>query len=77
MPQAEQAAEYLMMSLRLDEGLDLARYHALSGAALDPQACARLADMGMVIQSGERLVATQNGRMVLNSVVRDLLPDPT
>ena len=76
-PQAEQAAEYLMMSLRLSEGLDLARYHALSGVALDPRACARLAEMGMVTQSAERLMATQNGRMVLNSVVRDLLPDPT
>ena len=71
-PLAEQATEYLMMSLRLSEGTDLARYAALSGR-IDANAINGLRDMGMVETRGDRLIATTEGRMVLNAVLRELI----
>ncbi len=68
----EHSLEYLLMSLRLSEGLDLARYQAISGAALNAQKIHELSDIGMVEMAGGRLCATSNGRMVLNAVLRDL-----
>ncbi|MES2433207.1 MAG: radical SAM family heme chaperone HemW [Pseudomonadota bacterium] len=68
----EHGLEYLLMSLRLSEGLDLARYRSVSGAELSAQKIRELSGMGMVEVSGGRLRATPNGRMVLNAVLRDL-----
>lgn len=69
------ASEYLMMGMRLSEGLDMARYTQLAGRDL-PQARLRgLADLGMVTISGDRLSATDQGRAVLNAVLRELLVD--
>ena len=72
-PRAEQATEYLMMSLRLAEGTDMQRYAALSGAPLNAYIINRLEDIGMVRRDGARLIATHQGRMVLNAVLRDLI----
>ena len=72
-PLAEQATEYLMMSLRLAEGADMQRYAALSGAPLNAYIINRLEDIGMVRRDGARLIATHQGRMVLNAVLRDLI----
>lgn len=68
----EHRLEYLLMSLRLSEGLDLTRYQAISGAALSAQKIRELSDIGMVEATGDRLRATPNGRMVLNAILRDL-----
>ncbi|MCV2867298.1 radical SAM family heme chaperone HemW [Defluviimonas sp. WL0002] len=70
----EQAVEYLMMALRLAEGMDLARYRAISGSPLDQVAVARLAELGLVTQETDQLRATASGRAVLNGVIRELLP---
>lgn len=70
----DRAGEYLMMGLRLTEGIDLARHEALGGAPLDGAAVARLTDLGMVVQEAGRLRATEAGRPVLNAVIRELLP---
>jgi len=72
-PLAEQADELLMMGLRLAEGVDLARQARLAGQPLDAQALARLDDLGLVIRTGGRLIATPAGRAVLNGVLRELL----
>jgi oxygen-independent coproporphyrinogen-3 oxidase len=69
----DQAAEHLLMSMRLTEGVDLARHAALAGAPLDRARIAALEGMGMVRQQGGRLAATRAGRPVLNAVLRDLL----
>lgn len=74
-PLREQAGEYLMMGLRISEGIDLARYRALAGQSPDPGAVAHLIELGMVDMSQTHLRATPNGRMVLNSVISALLPD--
>ena len=72
-PRAEQATEYLMMSLRLAEGTDMQRYAALSGVPLNANVINQLEDIGMVRRDGARLIATHQGRMVLNAVLRDLI----
>ena len=71
-PMDEQATEYLLMSLRLGEGLDEARHARLAGAALDEGAVGRLADLGMVERTGGRLRTTRQGRPLLNAILREL-----
>ena len=72
LPADEQAMEYLLMSMRLAEGLDHGRYRALAGDPLPEAAVADLCAMGMVRQEGNRLMATPAGRPVLNAILREL-----
>ena len=68
-----QAVEYLMMSLRLREGSDRARYHALGGIELPHLALAEMVQTGLLTLSNSHIRATDKGRMILNSVLRSLL----
>lgn len=68
----EQAMEYLLMSMRLAEGMDLARYEGLSGKALDGEKLSYLQDLGLVRAVSGRLIATDSGRAVLNGILREL-----
>lgn len=72
-PRADQAVEYMMMSMRLGEGMDLARYERLAGSALDDRKLAQLAELDLVRVEGGRLKTTTGGRLVLNAVLRDLV----
>jgi putative oxygen-independent coproporphyrinogen III oxidase len=67
---ADQAAEYLLMGLRIADGIDLARYRDLSGRM--PGHLTELTEMGLVSLRGDRLVATEAGRRVLNAVISQL-----
>ncbi|MFD0910975.1 radical SAM family heme chaperone HemW [Ruegeria arenilitoris] len=69
----EQANEYLMMCLRLTEGLDMDRFNRLSGHPLPQPKLDYLQDIGMIAQDGPRVSATADGRAVLNAVIRELL----
>jgi oxygen-independent coproporphyrinogen-3 oxidase len=71
----DQASEYLMMGLRLSEGIDMGRWAAMSGRPLPAGAIADLSAEGMIAQRGERLMATARGRLLLNGVIRRLLRD--
>jgi oxygen-independent coproporphyrinogen-3 oxidase len=67
---AQQADEALLMGLRLAEGLDLDRLAALSGFRPAERAIDALAAHGLVERRAHgRLVATREGRIVLNEVV--------
>ncbi|HTN97678.1 MAG TPA: radical SAM family heme chaperone HemW [Nordella sp.] len=66
----DQAAEYLLMGLRIADGIDLARYRSLSGR--EPSHLSELTEMGLVSRHGDRLVATEAGRRVLNAVISQL-----
>lgn len=70
----EQATEFLLMGLRLKEGVDLARYAAISGHAIDENAVAHLQDIGMAERHGDRLIVSDQGVIVLNAVIETLLP---
>jgi oxygen-independent coproporphyrinogen-3 oxidase len=72
LPLEDQAAEYLMMSLRLAEGSDLDRLARL-GYEPNPDTLADLEDLRLVARHGARLRATRQGRPVLNAVLRALL----
>lgn len=67
---SDQAAEYLLMGLRIADGIDLARYRSLSGR--EPSHLAELTEMGLISRHGDRLVATEAGRRVLNAVISQL-----
>lgn len=71
----DQAGEYLMMGLRLREGIDLRRYEALAGAPLPRETLDHLQELDMITLNGDRLAATQQGRAVLNAVIVMLLPE--
>ncbi|MBD8891518.1 radical SAM family heme chaperone HemW [Roseibium litorale] len=69
----EQGDEYLLMGLRLVEGIDLARYEKLAHRTIDPRRLAALLEHGMVEElPGKRLRATRDGFAVLDAVVADL-----
>ncbi|MBD3763962.1 MAG: coproporphyrinogen III oxidase [Rhodobacterales bacterium] len=68
---AEQADEYLLMSLRLTEGTDLDR-HAALGGRIDPGRLDSLCHLGMITREGACIRTTPRGRMVLNAILRDL-----
>ena len=69
----ERADEFLLMGLRLAEGIDPKRYAAISGRPLDPRRIALLREEGAIIVDGDgRLRVTQDGFPVLDAVVADL-----
>lgn len=69
---SEQADEYLLMGLRLREGIDLARYVALAGAPLDPKQIKTLEEHGFIENKGGVLRVTASGFPLLDSIVADL-----
>jgi putative oxygen-independent coproporphyrinogen III oxidase len=69
----ERCDEFLLMGLRLAEGIDLERYAELAGRALDPARIAALREHGLIETTTEgRLRVTLPGFPVLDAVVADL-----
>lgn len=71
----DQASEFLMMGLRLKEGIDLDRYSALAGTPLPDHKIKQLEEIGMLSRSGRRILVTDQGFMVLNAILAELLTD--
>ncbi|MGI3210305.1 radical SAM family heme chaperone HemW [Roseovarius tibetensis] len=71
----DQAGEYLLMGLRVADGIDVSRFSRLLGRPVDETTLRHLVDIGMIEQKGARIAATPGGRRVLNSVISALLPD--
>lgn len=65
----ETAEEYLLMALRLSEGMNMSRFVALGGPEIDPGRIATLESEKLAHRKGEQLIATDKGRLVLNSVI--------
>lgn len=69
----ERGDEYLLMGLRLREGIDPDRYKQLAGRSLDTARIRNLRDEGAItIDADGRLRVTQEGFPVLDAVVADL-----
>ncbi|MBG6174375.1 oxygen-independent coproporphyrinogen-3 oxidase [Labrenzia sp. EL_208] len=69
----EQGDEFLLMGLRLTEGIDLLRYRSFSHRSVDPRRIKALLEHGMIEEIGEnRVRATREGFFVLDAVVADL-----
>jgi len=71
----DMAEEFLLFGLRLSEGIDLHRFSALAGHELNPKRIGMMEDIGMIERRDDRIHATDEGRMVLNSVLAELMRD--
>jgi putative oxygen-independent coproporphyrinogen III oxidase len=70
---SQMADEFLLMGLRLSEGIDPARYQHLAGRALDPRRIKILQQEGAIeLTPAGKLRVTQTGFPVLDAVVADL-----
>ncbi|KAA8609985.1 coproporphyrinogen III oxidase [Salipiger aestuarii] len=65
--------EFLMMGLRLSEGVDKERARAIGGAKADKLAFGDFIAMGLMWETSERFGTTLDGRMVLNTLTAELL----
>lgn len=70
---SDQAAEYVMMSLRLAEGCDLNRASAISKDRVDLAAMDGLIADGFLTKTESKLQTTTRGKMVLNAILGKLL----
>jgi putative oxygen-independent coproporphyrinogen III oxidase len=68
----EHGLEYLLMSLRLSEGMDVDRYQAISKSSLNPEVVSELKDMGMINLVSGKLIAAPKGKILLNAVIAKL-----
>ncbi len=73
----DRATEALLMGLRLTEGIDLARIAMLAGgvAPVDAKAVARLSDLGLMAQTGDRLRVTEAGALLLDAILPEVVQD--
>lgn len=71
LPADDIAAEYLLMAMRLSEGMDLTRY-AAKGGKLDQPRLDMLVENGLVEIHGDRIHPTKRGRPVLNYILREM-----
>lgn len=69
----EHADEMLLMGLRVDEGVDIARVEALRGRPLNRAALKWLVEQGLVIADGDRARLTRAGRALTNRIVAELV----
>ena len=69
---AEQAPEYLLMGMRISEGLDLKRHAALAGSEIAADKITTLTALDLVREVGGHLQATRRGRPLLNALIREL-----
>jgi oxygen-independent coproporphyrinogen-3 oxidase len=73
----DRAAEHAMLALRLDTGIDLARFAARRGAGARDRVAAGLRSLdgrGLLRWSGDRARLTPRGRILANEVFVRLLP---
>ncbi|CAN5287136.1 radical SAM family heme chaperone HemW [soil metagenome] len=68
--EAEQTTEALLMGLRLREGVDLARF---AGEPVDRSAVQRLAGLGLVTLTGARLSVTEQGTLLLDAILPEII----
>ena len=71
LPRSEIATEYLLMAMRLSEGMDVQRYTA-KGGLLDKPRLQRLLDEGLVDITSDRIQTTTRGRPLLNYILREM-----
>ena len=67
-----QSDQYLVMGLRINDGIDQARYNSLSGCDLDPDKIVDLCEQGLISVSNNIISASQRGRLFLNQIIHEL-----
>ena len=71
----EQGAEFLLMGLRLSEGVSPSRYTEISGLTLPEKAISHLTDLELIDADDDKLAVTPKGRPLINGILRELLAD--
>ena len=72
--QTDQAREYVMMSLRLNEGCDYRRLETIGGAGIfNADVKTQMIKDGLLSQTNSHLIAQPKGRIILNTLLADLL----
>ena len=64
--------EFLLMGLRLKEGVDPRRFEAFTGRRLNERRLRNLEEEGLIQVDGSRLAVTPKGFPVLNAVIAEL-----
>ncbi len=72
---AEQSEEYVMMGLRINEGISRDRYQRLAGRGFSFDKISHLEEIGMIAVDQDRIRVTDQGRLVLNAVINSLLAE--
>lgn len=73
--ESDQSVEYIMMGLRLVEGIDIRRFEKIAGHVLPHEKLQELKDMSLVHVADQRLSVSNQGFSLLNGVLRSLLTD--
>ena len=73
LPEKEQAIEYLLMGLRISNGIDLNRVSDMYGDVFDIKN-KYLFDEGLIEKVGNTLKVTPKGRPLLNAILREIIP---
>lgn len=68
----DQANEYLMMGLRITDGISRRRIEQLAGKPFDADALSSMIDLGFIEAHRDQLRASPRGRLLLNSVIAEL-----
>ena len=72
--QRDQGIEYVMMGLRINQGIQKSRYTSISTHCFDQEILDHLSEIGMIEQHGDFIRTTRDGRAVLNTVIEAILP---
>lgn len=67
------AEEYLLMGLRITDGISLSKFADIRGTSLSKDRYSPLVEDGLLMQKSDRLIATRDGRFLLNAVTSALL----
>ncbi len=71
----DRVIEYLMMGLRLKDGISVSKLGPYSGTLLNSNNINKLRQMNYIQTSNDRIWVTPNGRIVLNAVIRSLFDE--
>lgn len=70
-----EAAERILMGLRIADGLDRAALRTATGLEIDTGAAERFAQQGLVTLTPDRVALTQEARVYGDRIANDLVPD--
>ena len=68
----DQAKEYLVMGLRISEGISLSRVKKICDHKINENNIGYLTDLGLVTVDDDRLSVNSSGRIVLNQIINKL-----
>ncbi len=68
----DQAKEYMVMGLRISEGISLSRVKEICDHKIDENNINYLTDLGLITVDDDRLLVNTSGRIILNQIINKL-----